>query len=183
MEKTGLLVLLLLLPFGCGGDRSNVQTPFQLSYGAATQSNANMNFQPSVVIGGQPLGKENLVATLMMDLQDQVFHLSILEESAKQELALTGDRYLVNFPPPFNTSAFAAMRVAYPKEFLELDDATRTSFMTFYRHLDTINSTLGMRSSITLTALDNSAKRIRMYDQSILENINSANKAVQNLKR
>ena len=115
MEKKGLLVLLLLLPFGCGGDRSNVQTPVQLSYGASTQSNSNMNFQPSVVIGGQPLGKENLVATLMMDLQDQVLHLSLLEAAVKQELALTGDQYLIAFPPPLNTSAFAAMRVAYPK--------------------------------------------------------------------
>ena len=174
---------LFLLPFGCGGDRSNVQTPLQLSYGAATQSNSNMNFQPSVVIGSQPLGKDSLVAALMMDIQDQGAQLSGLEEAVKQELALPGDRYLVAFPPPLNTSAFAAMRVAYPKEFLELDEATRTSFMTFYRQLDHINSKLVQRGGITLTSLTNSKERITIYDQSILEDINAARKAVKNLKR
>lgn len=183
MEKKGLLVFLLLLPLGCGGDRSNVQTPLQLSYGAATQSNSNMNFQPSVVIGGQPLGKEKLVATLMMDLQNQISHLSLLETSVKHELALPEDKYLISFPPPLNTAAFAAMRVAYPKEFLELDDATRTSFMSFYRQLDSINSNLGLRSGITLTALSNSAQRIRKYDQNILNDIDNANQAIKNLKQ
>jgi hypothetical protein len=183
MEKIVLLIL-LLLSFGCGGERSTVQNPVQLTYGGgSTQSNANMNFQPSVVIGGQPLGKENLVATLMMDIQDQGINLSVLEELAQQELTLPGDQYLVNFPPPLNTSAFAAMRVAYPKEFLELDEATRTSFMAFYRQLDKINSNLGKRSGVTLTSLTNSKEQIRIYDQSILEAINDARKAVKNLKR
>ena len=183
MKKKGLLVLLLLLPFGCGGDRSNVQTPVQLSYGAATQSNANMNFQPSVIVGGQPLGKDHLVATLLLDLQDQISQLSRLEAAVKQELALPEERYLISFPPPLNTATFAAMRVAYPKEFLELDDATRTSFMSFYRQLDSINSYLGLRSGITLTALSNSGQRIKMYDQNILNDINGANNAIKNLKR
>ena len=42
MEK--IVLLLLLLPFGCGGERSNVQTPVNLTYGNSTQSNAAMNF-------------------------------------------------------------------------------------------------------------------------------------------
>ena len=142
-----------------------------------------MNFQPSVVIGGQPLGKENLTATLMMDLQDQVSHLSALETAAKHELTLGEDQYILTFPPPLNTSAFAAMRVAYPKEFLELDDATRASFLAFYRQLDSINSDLGKRSGVTLTSLSDSALRIKTYDKSILDAINSANKSVKNLKR
>jgi len=184
IESKKIVVLtMLLLVFGCGGERSTVQNPVQLTYGGgSTQSNANMNFQPSVVIGGQPLGKENLVATLMMDIQDQGVHLSVLEAAAKHELALTEDQYLVAFPPPLNTSAFSAMRVAYPKEFLELDDATLTSFMTFYRQLDSINSNLGKRSGVTMTSLSNSKERIRIYDQSILEDINDARKAVKNLK-
>ena len=111
-----------------------------------------MNFQPSVVVGGQPLGKENLVAALNMDIKEQDIHLSVLEEAAKLELALPEGKILPDFPPPLNTSPFSAMRVAYPKEFLELNEATRTRFMTFYRHLDKINSTLGKRSALIPSA-------------------------------
>ena len=38
MEVKVLLVLLLLLSFGCGGERSTVQTPVQLTYGGGSQS-------------------------------------------------------------------------------------------------------------------------------------------------
>ena len=181
MEKIVLLVLLLLLlPFGCGGERSNVQTPVNLTYGNSTQSNAAMNFQPSVVVGGQPLGKENLVAALNMDIKEQDIHLSVLEEAAKLELALPEGKILPDFPPPLNTSPFSAMRVAYPKEFLELNEATRTRFMTFYRHLDKINSTLGKRGVLIPSALSSAEKFIKLFDQSILQDINAARKAAQN---
>ena len=183
MEKKGLLVLLLLLPFGCAGERSNVQNPIQLSYGAATQSNANMNYQPSVVIGNQPLGKEKFLAALLMDILDQNAQLSILEEWAMRELKLPKNDNFLGFPTPLNTSVFSAMRVAYPKEFLELDEHTRTSFMTFYRQLDKINYILGKRSDLIPSALSNASEHIKIYDARIVEAINTACDATKHLKR
>lgn len=178
--KNIVFPLLLLLPLGC---HSANQNPFQLSSGPATQSNANMNYQPSIVIGNQPLGREKFQAALFMDVQDQDAQLSLLEAAAKYELTLPENRYTPKFPTPLNTSVFSAMRVAYPKEFLELDEPTRTSFMAFYRHLDKINTTLGKRSALIPSALSNADAHIKMYDKLILEDIDTARNATKNLKR
>jgi len=183
MRKTGLLVIPALLLFGCGGERSNVQTPLQLTYGPATQSNSNMNFQPSVIVGSQPLGKSNLVSSLILDVQDKVSQLSVLEEKAKQEIALPAGKYFISFPPPLNTSAYSAMRVAYPKEFLELDEATQKSFLKFYGELDRINNDILQRNATTHTALIDSAERIRAFDGNILEGISKAREAIKTLKQ
>lgn len=172
--------ILLLLPLGC---HSANQNPLQFSTGGSTQSNANMNYQPSIVIGSQPLGNEKFLAALLMDLKDQDAHLSLIEESAKYELSLPETQYNPRFPTPLNTSVFSAMRVAYPKEFLELDDRTRTSFMIFYRQLDKINTTLVKRSDLIPSALSNANTHRRLYDQLILEDINTARNAIKNLKR
>ncbi|MEO7860533.1 MAG: hypothetical protein ABIU05_08830 [Nitrospirales bacterium] len=179
MKKIVLLILLLLISFGCGGERSNVQTPLNLTYGSSTQSNAAMNYQPTVVVGNQPLGRENLVAALNMDMQEQGVHLSVLEAAAKLELTLPEGKVLPDFPPPFNTSTFSAMRVAYPKEFLEMNEATRTRFMTFYHQLDKINSTLGKRSVLIPSALSSAEKFTKLFDQSILQDINEARRAAK----
>ena len=74
------------------------------------------------------------------------------------------------------------MRVAYPKEFLELDESTRTGFMTFYRQLDKINHTLGKRSDLAPSAFSNASAHIKAYDQLILEDIDTARKAAKALK-
>lgn len=182
MEKMVSLVLLLLLSFGCSIEKSSVQTPTQLTYGTSTQSNANMNYQPQVIIGNQPLGKDSLVATLLQDSHKQMFELSVLEEAVNHELALPGDRFLVVFPPPLNTAIFAAMRVAYPREFLEVDEVTRASLLTFYRQLEFINNNLAQRNGVTLTALSNSKSLITKYDQGIIAGINTAREAAKNLK-
>lgn len=180
MGKLFLLVL-LLLPLGCARDHANTQNPVQLAYGTATQSNANMNYQPSIVIGNQPLGKEILIATVNTDIQDHLANLSILEAAIQRELGLPEEQHLVAFPVPLNTSQFAALRVAYPKEFLELDEGTRASYVAFYRKLDMINGNLNQRSSLTVTALSNAGRSMKIYDQIIFSDIQEARKAVANL--
>jgi hypothetical protein len=119
----------------------------------------------------------------MLDVQDQLSHLSVLEEKAQQELALSGGHSLPLFPPPLNTSAFAAMRVAYLKEFLELDDATRTSFISFYGQIEDINNNLSLRDAVSHSAQESSDTRIMDHDQSILEAIYLARDAVKTLRR
>jgi hypothetical protein len=181
-NKGVLTTLLLCLLFGCG-DRGTTQTPLQLTYGTSTQSNSNMNFQPSVVVGNQPLGKENLVASLRQDILDKEPRLSALEETVKYELSLPEDGRLISFSPLFNTSVFAAMRVAYAKEFLDLDNATRTSLVDFYDALDRINNNIAQRNAVANTSLMDSKNRIVTYDKVILDEINGARNAAKALKR
>ena len=182
MRKIDLCALPMLLLFGCG--HPNVQTPLHVTHGTASPSNTPMTVQPSAVRGNNTSpGKENLVASLMLDVQDQLSHLSVLEEKAQQELALSRGHSLPLFPPPLNTSAFATMRVAYLKEFLELDDATRTSFISFYGQIEDINNNLSLRDAASHSAQESSDTRIMDHDQNILEAIYLARDAVKTLRR
>lgn len=182
MRKIDLCALPMLLLFGCG--HPNIQTPLHVTHGTASPSNTPMTVQPPAVRGNNTSpGKENLVVSLMLDVQDQLSHLSVLEEKAQQELALSGGHSLPLFPPPLNTSAFAAMRVAYLKEFLELDDATRTSFISFYGQIEDINNNLSLRDAVSHSAQESSDTRIMDHDQSILEAIYLARDAVKTLRR
>ncbi|MGC4096175.1 MAG: hypothetical protein QM706_03585 [Nitrospira sp.] len=160
-----------------------MQTPLHATQGTAPQSNTRTNTQPSAVRGHDATGKEQVVASLMLDVQTQLSHLSVLEEKAQQELALSGDDYLSFFPPPLNTSAFAAIRVAHLKEFLELDETTRTSFINFYGQIEDLNNTISLRDAASHTVRESSDKRIMVHDQSILEAIYLARDAVKTLKR
>lgn len=182
MRKIDLCALPMFLLFGCG--HPNVQTPLHVTHGTASPSNTPMTVQPSAVHNNNTFpGKENLVASLMLDVQDQLSRLSVLEEKAQQEMALSGGHSLPLFPPPLNTTAFAAMRVAYLKEFLELDDATRTSFISFYRQIEDINNNLSLRDAASHSSQESSDTRIMDHDHSILEAIYLARDAVKTLRR
>ena len=63
------------------------------------------------------------------------------------------------------------MRVAYPKEFLELDDATRVSFMTFYGAVGPDQRLYWQRNGVANTPLTNSKQLITTFDHYILDGV------------
>lgn len=178
-------VPLLLLFSGCAGPNSQIPSQFSTGSGSTqNQSNAQMNFQPSIVIRqGEQLGEKDLAATLLVDIQNQERHLLTIEEIVKAELALTSDnQFMSSAPPLLNTLVFHTMRVAYPKEFLAIEKTGIENMLSLYGHLEQINSHLSMRSQLMNSALSNAGSRIRTYDQLILDHIRAAREFAKNMK-
>lgn len=146
-----------------------------------TSTDCKVKLVPSLMatlLSATALGKEKFLESLMADIQVQSQQLSELEEVVKQEIKLPEQGLLVRFPPLLNTATFNSMRVTYQREFLELDNPTRTNFIDFYRHLDHINEALtDRRTTIPLQRIMKAD--IVKFDHAILAYIKQARSVAQ----
>ena len=170
--KILFLVLTLTSLSGC---RTLLNQPTsQVATGSSrndlNQENYNIQPQNTVIIRKEasPISLEDLRATVLVDVMDQLLRLQNLKLYLSSELALSGDQRLAFNYPLFDTASFKSVRLAYASSFLKLPEALREKLQYFYFTLDEINANLSNRSSQTILPTTNSAERVRQIDSIML---------------